>query len=173
MDLRFPKNTKLVLPWRRVERVELIDPRELAASGVRLVLLDRDNTLVPRDAKTAPDSVLTWLDELRDCGIATWMVSNNFHSSQVERSAAELNCRVVHHAMKPAPVALQRAMRQAGVRPERTVMVGDQLFTDVLASSFAGVRCILVEPQCQSDLWYTKLFRLVERPLLARVPTEV
>ena len=172
MDQRFFRNKKMVLPWRRIERVELIDADELARAGVRLVLLDRDNTLVPRDATVAPQSVLAWLEGLRAAGIATWMVSNNFHSSQVERSAEELSCRVVHHAMKPSPLALRLAMRLAGESPRSTVMIGDQLFTDVLASSFARVPCILVEPQCESDLWYTKLFRKVERPILERVPLE-
>ncbi|MDO4538471.1 MAG: YqeG family HAD IIIA-type phosphatase [Coriobacteriales bacterium] len=146
--------------------VDLIDVDDLVEQGVRLVLLDRDNTLVPRDAKVAPPAVSAWLDRLREANIALCMVSNNFHSDAVCRSASELGLEVVHHAMKPSPVALWVAMQMMGVPAEQTVLVGDQLFTDVMAGNFAGVRTILVRPQSRKDLWYTQLFRVAENVFL-------
>lgn len=152
---------------RYVARVELVDVDWLVAEGIRLVLVDRDNTCVPRDAKKPPQVVLDWLDAVRAAGILTCVVSNNFHTAEVEASAAELGCEVVHHAMKPAPFALAAAMRKmGGVAPEQTVMIGDQVFTDVLAGNLAGVRTVLVRPQSTSDLWYTHIFRVFERAAL-------
>ena len=148
---------------RYVAAVELIDVDSLSAAGVRLVLLDRDNTCVPRDTKRPPAAVLAWLEAVRAAGIKTYIVSNNFHTDQVSASAAELGCDFVDHAMKPAPFALERAMEAAGEGPEHTVMVGDQVFTDVVAGNLAGVRTILVRPQCRRDLWYTYIFRAFER----------
>jgi len=150
-------------PWRCVASVDLIDVDALVRGGVRCVLIDRDNTCVPRDDTVAPPSVLAWLARVRDAGIKTCLVSNNFHTKQVERSARELGCEVVHHAMKPAPVALFVAMRRMGVTPGETVLVGDQLFTDVAAGNLAGIRTILVRPQSEVDLWYTLIFRKIER----------
>ena len=60
-------------------------------------------------------------------------------------------------------------MRAAGVGPEATVMIGDQVFTDVVAGNLAGVRTILVRPQSRSDLWYTHIFRIFERLALLGV----
>jgi HAD superfamily phosphatase (TIGR01668 family) len=172
MDLRnsLRKNPGLLAPWRRYERVEQIDPHELAAQGVRLVLLDRDNTLVPRDGVCAPASVQLWLFDLASAGIDTVMVSNNFHAQAVERSAGELGLEAIPKACKPLPFALRRAIRLTGHRVGETVMVGDQLFTDVVAGSLAGVRTILVSPQSTKDLWYTRILRRVEEPLAGRVP---
>ena len=143
-------------------RVELIDAHGLAAEGVRCVLLDRDNTCVPRDTKVAPPEVMAWIDSLHEQGIFTCMVSNNFHTKQVERSAADLKSEVVHHAMKPAPFAVWAALRKMGVTADEAVLVGDQLFTDMAAGNLAGVRTILVRPQCMVDLWYTYIFRMFE-----------
>ena len=148
---------------RYVASLPLVDIDWLVREGVRLVLLDRDNTCVPRDAKQAPAEVLSWLERAREAGLSLWLVSNNFHSSQVGRTARELGVSVVDHAMKPAPFALRRAMRRAGVGPEATVMIGDQVFTDVVAGNLAGVRTVLVRPQSRSDLWYTHVFRVFER----------
>lgn len=158
----------LVRPWRRERAITDVDVDELAASGVRCVLFDRDNTVVPRDTGVAPADVMDWICRVREAGIALCMVSNNFHSQQVEASAAELGCAVVHHAMKPAPFAVRRALALVGVEASEAVLIGDQVFTDVMAGNIAGVRTILVEPQSTSDLWYTHIFRVFERAIGAR-----
>ena len=152
--------------WRYFERGDQIPVAELAAAGVTCVLIDRDNTCVPRDAKVAPPAVSAWLDEVRAAGIKTCVVSNNFHGSQVEKSARELGCEVVHHAMKPAPFALRRALSLMGATADEAVMIGDQVFTDVVAGNLAGVRTILVRPQSRRDLWYTHIMRVGERLVL-------
>lgn len=158
----------LARPWRRERAITDVDVDELAASGVRCVLFDRDNTVVPRDTGVAPADVMDWICRVREAGIALCMVSNNFHSQQVEASAAELGCAVVHHAMKPAPFAVRRALALVGVDASEAVLIGDQVFTDVMAGNLAGVRTILVEPQSTSDLWYTHIFRVFERAIGAR-----
>ena len=157
---------------RYVTSVDRIDVDELVDEGVRCVLVDRDNTLVPRDTKVAPPEVLEWIGQLHEVGISTCMVSNNFHTNAVCTSAAELGCKVVHHAMKPAPVAVKHALSTMGVRASEAVMVGDQLFTDMIAGNLAGVRTILVRPQSQTDLWYTLILRKVEHFFLRGVTFE-
>lgn len=148
---------------RYVAALPLVSVDELVGEGVRLVLLDRDNTCVPRDAAAAPAEVAAWLDRARAAGLELCLVSNNFHTSQVSRSARELGVDFVDHAMKPGPWALVRAMRRFSARPDETVMIGDQVFTDVAAGNLAGVRTVLVRPQSRSDLWYTHVFRVFER----------
>ena len=157
---------------RYVASLPLVDVDGLVAQGVRLVLLDRDNTCVPRDAKAAPAEVAAWLVRAREAGLELCLVSNNFHTSHVSRTAHELGVDFVDHAMKPLPVALRRAMRRSGVPAERTVMIGDQVFTDVAAGNLAGVRTVLVRPQSRSDLWYTHVFRVFERLALRGVSFE-
>ena len=157
---------------RYVASLPLVDVQGLVDEGVRLVLLDRDNTCVPRDAQAAPDEVVAWLDAARAAGLSLCLVSNNFHSSQVGRTARELGVEVVDHAMKPAPFALRRAMRLMGASPRQTVMIGDQVFTDVAAGNLAGVRTVLVRPQSRKDLWYTHVFRVFERLALHGVSFE-
>ena len=156
----------LVRPWRRERAITDVDVDELAASGVRCVLFDRDNTVVPRDTGVAPEPVMDWICRVREAGIALCMVSNNFHSQQVEASAAELGCAVVHHAMKPAPFALKAGLKRLGATADEAVLIGDQLYTDVWSGNFAGVDTILVKPQATQDLWYTQIFRIFERRAL-------
>ena len=157
---------------RYVASLPQVSVEGLVRDGVRLVLLDRDNTCVPRDARVAPPAVEEWLDRAREAGLALCLVSNNCHTSHVSRTARELGVDFVDHAMKPLPIALRRAMRLAGATPGETVMIGDQVFTDVAAGNLAGVRTVLVRPQSRSDLWYTHVFRVFERLALRGVAFE-
>ena len=163
---------RIFSPTRYVATVERIDLDALWAQGVRAILLDRDNTLVPRDAACAPQAVADWLDHARELGFKLCMVSNNWHRDEVMRSAGELKLEAVSHAMKPAPFAVRAALRRLGVAREHAVLIGDQLYTDVWAGNLAGVPTILVRPQATADLWYTKIFRIFERRALRDLTCE-
>lgn len=159
-------------PGRYVASVDIIDLDALYASGKRAILLDRDNTLVPRDRTTAPAEVAAWLSRAHDLGFSLYMVSNNWHRDQVERSAGELGLDAICFACKPLPFAIDAALKRMGQPHEAAVLIGDQLYTDVWAGKLAGVDTILVKPQTTVDLWYTKFFRIFERLALRGVPCE-
>ena len=163
---------RLFSPNRYVASVDRIDLAELVAQGKRAILLDRDNTLVPRDAATVPAAVTAWLDDARSKGFKLCMVSNNWDRDQVMRSSCELNLEAISHAMKPAPFAVRVALRRLGVKPQEAVLIGDQLYTDVWAGNLAGVDTILVKPQTTVDLWYTQIFRIFERRALRDLDCE-
>ena len=159
---------EFLYPTYYVHSLPQVDLEQLAREGVRCILLDRDNTCVPRDTKMAPTEVMVWLKQAREQGMHLCMVSNNIHSDQVRTSAEALGIDCVGWAMKPTPFAVRRALVLEGVPAEQAVMIGDQMLTDVTAGNLAGLKTILVRPQSQVDLWYTQLFRVVEHHLLAR-----
>lgn len=162
----------LFSPTRYVSCVERIDLDVLWAQGKRAILLDRDNTLVPRDRPRAPDAVASWLDRARELGFELIMVSNNWHRNQVEGSARELGMDCIVFACKPLPFAIRAGMRRLGARKDESVMIGDQLYTDVWGGNLAGVETVLVKPQTTVDLWYTQIFRIFERRALRGLPCE-
>ena len=81
---------RIFSPKRYVASVDRIDLDTLWADGKRAILLDRDNTLVPRDTEQVPAAVSAWLDTARAKGFKLCMVSNNWHRDQVMASAREL-----------------------------------------------------------------------------------
>mgnify|MGYP000279062483 FL=1 len=89
-------------------------PRSTASTSIPFgrwqarILLDRDNTLVPRDTEQVPTAVSAWLEAAHAKGFKLCMVSNNWHRDQVMASARELGLEAISHAMKPAPFALKR-----------------------------------------------------------------
>ncbi|HLA24551.1 MAG TPA: YqeG family HAD IIIA-type phosphatase [bacterium] len=163
---------RLITPSRVAATLAGLDPAELAAAGIRGVILDLDNTLLPWGSSTPPPEVQAWVQRLRAAGVAGCIVSNNF-SLRVRRVGAMLGIPVVGWALKPVPIGFWRAMAIMGTRPATTALIGDQLFTDVLGGNLLGVYTILVEPLSQDEFPTTRLVRRIERLIRARVVKRV
>lgn len=146
--------------------VTAIDLVALRESGVRHLLLDLDNTLMPRDTSALPSEVRSWIASLPTAGMAACLVSNNWHA-HVASVAEDIGLPIVAKALKPFPSAFRRALAVLGSTPAEAAVIGDQLFTDVLGGNLLGMTTVLVSPQSTSDLPHTLLLRRVERRVLA------
>lgn len=123
-----------------------IDWPALAKSGVKLVLADLDNTLVPYSVGTADEKLHQWKRELNELGMTLFVLSNSRKSRRCPDFCAALDVPYLRHAGKPSRKGFFKAMEEQGVTAEQTVMVGDQLFTDGLGANRAGVPVYLVKP---------------------------
>jgi HAD superfamily phosphatase (TIGR01668 family) len=156
----------LIAPDDYLSSVVLIDPDALSKQGFRVALLDIDNTLVPRDTHVLPDETREWVARLKECGLRPCLITNNWHKI-VFTYAEELGVPIVYKAMKPLPFSYLRALKKVNhEKGEGVVVVGDQIFTDILGAKILGYRGILLLPQAGRDLWYTLLLRRLERLLL-------
>ncbi len=152
-------------PYKRISSVDKIDLDRLSDLGIRLILIDRDNTCVSREDGQCPPEIVAWFEEAKARNFAICIISNNFHSSEVQDTADILGVHKIDHAMKPFPFAIAHACRKFGVPKEQAVLIGDQYFTDIAGGNLAGIKTILVEPQSYTDLWYTLIFRKFESRL--------
>lgn len=118
----------------------------LARRGVKLLLADLDNTLVPYGVPMPDERLKGWRDELAAQGVTLFVLSNNRHESRPRTFAQALGVPYIGHAGKPKPAAFIRAMTLMEATREQTAIVGDQVFTDVLGGNLAGVSTILVRP---------------------------
>lgn len=161
----------LLTPRRYVADVTVVDLEELWARGKRALLLDRDNTIIPRDTKAAPPEVVAWLAQARGLGFKLCFVSNNW-ACNVRPDAERFGAALVTGALKPLPFAIWHALRKVGARRREAVLLGDQVFTDLLGGKLAGVETYLVQPQASVDMPYTLVFRKVEAVLLGDLEPE-
>ena len=162
----------LIRPDRYLTRISQLDPeRDLLARGLTHAFLDIDNTLLRRDTHEVPPDVLEWLDAARAAGVALCLVSNNCHES-VHVLAAELGLPIRAKAMKPLPFAFLAALRQMGAERKHSVVIGDQLLTDILGAHLTGMQGYLVMPLVEKDLRHTVVVRKFERKLLGKMRPE-
>lgn len=146
--------------------VHAIDLDDLSSRGIDTLLVDLDNTLLPRDTNVVPDELKRWSATLAERGFRVCLVSNNWHE-RVHAVAGELGFALVSKAVKPLPFAFLRAIAKLGASRKRAAVVGDQVFTDVLGGNLLGMRTILVVPLSETDLPHTLLLRRLERLVLA------
>lgn len=129
----------------RIERsFAQIRPEQLVEQGIRLVLADLDNTLARYHQPDPDDAVLAWRDQLHEKGITLFVISNGRRPQRSQRFCTGLEIPYTSHAGKPHAAAFQAAMEQWGCSAEETVMLGDQIFTDILGAHNAGIRAIYI-----------------------------
>jgi HAD superfamily phosphatase (TIGR01668 family) len=165
------------MPKMYVSSVLSIEPELLSNKGIRCVLFDLDNTLIPRDQIILSEDVSQWIKSLVDKGIKVCVVSNN-GPDRIGRIADICTLPFVCRAAKPRRNAFRRAMSMLEVSAEETAVVGDQIFTDILGGNRLGLFTILVVPMPGKEYWATKLInrrleKLVMKKIKRKVPLEV
>lgn len=128
------------------ESVLDIRPEDLRRRGITLLLADLDNTLVPYKTPLPTQELKQWKEELAAGGVELFLLSNSRRPGRPKRFADALGIDFIGHAGKPKQGGYQRAMERTGRTAEQTAIVGDQIFTDVLGGTLAGITTILVRP---------------------------
>lgn len=138
-----------------------LDAAQLHYFGIKNILTDLDNTLLPWNNKKPDVQLQQWFQQMKDAGIKVIVVSNNSHQ-RVDIALKEIDMPFIARAMKPTVKGIKEALVTYRLRADETVMVGDQLITDVFSGNQAGVRTILVRPLVASDGWNTSMNRFME-----------
>ena len=120
-----------------------IDFARYYQNGFRAILFDIDNTLVEHDAP-CNEKAAELIRNLKEIGFAVCVVSNN-NSSRAGSFAKAAGCDYISDASKPSEKGYIKAMKKLGASREQTMMIGDQMFTDIWGAHNAGIYSILVK----------------------------
>lgn len=153
-------------PYARAARVQDISLVQLQALGVRAVMLDLDDTLLTTGSSSIAPEVKAWVRQLQAAELSLLLLSNGT-KARVQRSAAQLGVDGMALAGKPAVWAFWRGLQRLGYPAQQVVMVGDQLFTDVIGANLMNIKSILVCP-LSDGLWHTQQLRYLETFILEK-----
>ncbi|WP_080844908.1 YqeG family HAD IIIA-type phosphatase [Cytobacillus gottheilii] len=156
---------KHFLPNQHVKSIFEITPDTLAERGVKGIITDLDNTLVEWDRPNATPKLIKWFEDMKNSNIKVTIVSNN-NENRVKAFSEPLNIPFIYQARKPMGRAFRRALTEMGLQQDETVVIGDQLLTDVLGGNRSGFHTVLVVPVAQTDGFITRFNRKVERRIL-------
>lgn len=164
--MRCRKLLKKFLPSEYVKSIYHINAEKLKAKGIKGVITDLDNTLVEWDRPSATPDLIEWLNELKQHDIKVTIVSNN-NEERVKIFSDPIGVPFIHKARKPLGSAFRNAIQTMGTTTNNTVIIGDQLLTDILGGNTAGFYTILVVPVASSDGFFTRFNRAIERRIMA------
>ena len=122
-----------------------LTPQLLKKHNIEGLILDVDETLVPFKQKETSQELQQWVAQIRQI-TPIWLVSNNISHSRIANIAKSVDLPFISAAQKPSRRRLREAAEAMNLPVEKVAMVGDRLFTDVLAGNRLGMFTILVEP---------------------------
>lgn len=131
-------------PTEHVTTASEITPAWLSDRGIKGVVFDIDNTVVPQD-EPAGEEVAAYFRMLHEAGIKTFILSNN-REPRVKAFAEAVGSAYFFRAQKPSRRGYLAAMRRMHLRRREIVVVGDQLFTDICGANRSRIRSVLVDP---------------------------
>ena len=142
-----------------------ITPALLHRRGIRLLMLDFDNTIVPYTTDSPTAEMEDWLEKMNRSDITICVVSNS-KRDRVQKFCAARNIHCITHAKKPFPKGIRQCLQYYGVEASQAALVGDQIYTDVLGANCAGLTSILVSAIDNHTIWL-KLRHVAELPFIA------
>jgi hypothetical protein len=168
---------EMLNPEYRFSSLLMITPEWMRRHNFKVLLMDIDNTLLPRNNSVVPDNHLSWLRMMQNQGIAIVMASNNGGNrvASIERQLKEkgIAIPILTWAGKPFPPAYAGAIRLLEKTPivktndlprysDCILAAGDQLFTDVLGAHWYNLPVALLHPLSSNDFIGTKVLRILE-----------
>ena len=142
-----------LIPDRIYSSIHSLSAKHLTAEGVKFVLVDLDNTLARYRQRLPGEELVGWKESLQRAGITVFLVSNSRKPARPSLFCEELGISFIGHAGKPKRGCFDQALARLDAQPEECVMVGDQIFTDILGANRAGIRSWLVMPVALDSLF--------------------
>ncbi|MDK2944802.1 haloacid dehalogenase [Mesotoga sp. HF07.pep.5.2.highcov] len=160
---------RLATPHLFATTVMDIDFDSLKDSGYRLIIFDFDNTLEKWGATSVSKEKRLLISRVERLGLEVVLISNG-KSSRLGKIERELGkTKVISRARKPFTFKAKRVLKDFGIPPYKTVIVGDQLFTDIIMGNLLGAYTVKVEPISDREFFWTKLVRRVEGLILSKM----
>ena len=152
------------LPCLLAPSITALTPELLARRGIRLLMLDFDNTIVTYYSDIPTQQMEDWLRAMPASGIQLCIVSNS-KSDRVQRFCRERNLDCIIRAKKPRGKGIRECLAKYDIPASQAALAGDQIFTDVLGANAQGVTSILVDAIHNHNIWL-KGRHVLELPFL-------
>ena len=134
---------KIFYPYEYVESVFSIDYKKLYEKGYRGLIFDIDNTLV-HHGEDSTREIDELFKEVQKIGFKTLVLSNN-SEKRVQKFLENIDSLYIHDAKKPSVPNYLKSLEMLNLKKKETVVIGDQVFTDVLGANRSGIASILVK----------------------------
>ena len=157
--------------------MEDVDLDWLAERGVRGLLLDVDNTLVPWKSREVTEAKKEWVARAMERFAGVCLLSNTIFGKRLKYLSETLGIGAVRRwgmGRKPATGGLKAALEILGVGPSEAAIIGDQIFADIWAGKNGGLTTVLVDPEePDKEFPSTRMLRVFERGLRRRWAKEM
>lgn len=153
-------------PDEYLESVDDIDFERYYKQGIRGIISDIDNTLVPHGAP-ADEHIINVFQKIHSLGMDTCLISNN-KEPRVQPFAKAVDSKYIFDAHKPSVVNYKKAMELMHTDEKSTLFIGDQIFTDIWGANRTGIQTVMLKKIDKKEEIQIVLKRIPEKFVLWR-----
>lgn len=145
-----------------------INYQNLKERGIKCLLFDLDNTLVPAKASKSNEKLKEFFEELKQYGFKIYIFSNS-PKKRVSIFADDLGIEYYASATKPLKKKFLKIVYENDFDLSEIAIIGDQLLTDILGGNRVGITTILINPISVKDGIQTFLNRVIEKIIIKKL----
>lgn len=137
--------SKIIKPDIEIDKVRALDGEMIAKLkqeyGIEGIILDVDNTL-RKNMKKIPKCNQEWIENLK--GQFKIIILSNGIDKDIDDFFKDRGIDYIGFAHKPLRKNFMKACQMMGVEPDRVLVVGDSLFSDIHGGKKICMRTVLV-----------------------------
>ena len=141
-----------------------ITPDILEEKGIRLLMLDFDNTIVPYTTSIPEPLMEQWLLDMKQTDIQLCVVSNS-KKDRVKLFCENYAIPCITHAKKPFTKGIRECLAKFGIPAFFNDTVTAEIYTDTLGGNLSGITPILVKAIDNHNFWL-KARHVLELPFI-------
>lgn len=161
-----------------VRDIYKINLNSLKNSGIKLIICDLDNTLVPHFSKFPNKYASDFLNKVNNSGIDIVIASNNT-KKRVQTFCEKLSENIeikkyFYNSKKPFSKKIKNFILENGYSYEDVLFIGDQFITDIFMANRLQSRSILVLPLVDQSrtISVNMFFRIIEKYIYKKLTHE-
>ncbi|HHW69225.1 MAG TPA: YqeG family HAD IIIA-type phosphatase [Tenericutes bacterium] len=158
----------IFIPDMYQKSIYTIDYEKLKERGIKCLLFDLDNTLIPARSSKKNEKLKDFFDELKQYGFKIYIFSNS-PKRRVSIFADDLGIEYCYSASKPLKKKFLKIVDDNDLDLSEVAIIGDQLLTDVLGGNRVGITTILINPISIKDGVQTLLNRTIEKYIIKKL----
>lgn len=145
-----------------------IDYKKLKSFGIKCILFDLDNTLVPYYRTRPMRKTKDFIENLKDMGFKIILFSNSNKKRLLPfKDILELDCSASSH--KPFSKKFKKVLTEYKYSESEVAIIGDQIPMDIYGGNRIGIFTILVNPISTKEAIWTKFNRVYEKHIIKKM----
>ena len=161
---------KLLLTPKEVHSCVMdIELEALYAKGLTTIFVDVDNTIMAVSQRSLSLEYQNWVAKAQSIGFNIFILSNNSSFRRINVVAKQTEMTGLYFVMKPFAFGLRDLAGQHGIDLTKSIVLGDQVLTDVLLGNWVRAYSILVDPMDKKLSFLKTLQRELKLFLLKKI----
>ena len=159
---------ELYVPDIYQENIYKINYETLLSRGIKCLLFDLDNTLVPIKESYPREETKKLFKELKKKGFKILITSNSI-KARVKPFSEELKVDYISSCKKPNIEKIDEYVKKSKFGLDEIAIIGDSMMDDVVCGNTIGITTILLDQISKLEFPIARLKRIKEKKIQKRL----